>query len=179
MGEREKWELKLLGVTIIGMILSALLSGLFVYILIETSPAIVSIAPIKFNASTEMAKMSISNFGDNPARNVRVLYEILELEEKSKQSAIAIPVLFNKEEFFYINFNALKGSILYAVEKEMEVSFMTNPKRKYSLLLEAYCDSCKIYYPNYPIVISPSFYCSKFNTEVNCEIRGWSLGGIS
>lgn len=178
MNKRRRWELQLVLLTIIGMIVSGFFSGYMVYFLTQQDKPEVSISPIDMNFSTRLAEFSINSFSDKPVKNIWISYDLPELNDSIEFHSKKISVLYNKEDFFYVDFNVLDKQIVIQTEKEMKTSFMDSLQKKYSLSLKVICDDCKVNYPNYPIYYNPALSCSKINNEIKCDVSHSYISGI-
>ena len=178
MDKRQIWELRLTLLTIFGMLVSGFFSGYVVYSLTQQDKPEVSISPIDMNFSTRLAEFSINSFSDKPVKNIWISYDLPELNDSIEFHSKKISVLYNKEDFFYVDFNILDKQIVIQTEKEMKTSFKSNLQKEYSLSLKVICDNCEVNYPNYPIHYNPALSCSKINNEIKCDVSYSHMGGI-
>ena len=128
--------------TIVGMLISGVLGGYFVYSLTKNSPAEVFIGRIGYDATTNTGNFSISGFGKNPAVNLIINYDIPELDDVISFNAKTIPILHNREETFSISFDSLEHAILSDLKKEMENSFVEISKGEYLIRIKVSCRDC-------------------------------------
>ena len=187
MDNRQKWELKLTILTIIGMLVSGFLSGFLVFkVTSENKPLIVVSKPIYDNIERTL-NISISNFRNYPAFDILVYYHILGLEDGGRYIG-DIPSLFKETKHLSLNLFGTDSIITRKAEEWFLSYYKENNSVKiqeskdyvisglgfnvdYKLQIIVSCNGCGSKLPE-PHYYKPNVYCRIEKEISKCDIRG-------
>ncbi len=185
-----KFQLRLTVLTIIGMLVSGLLSGWVVFKLTnEENPLIVVSEPVS-DPIKKTLNISVSNSRDNLAYNVLVYYRILGLErggiwigeipslfKETKQLTLDLSstnsIIIREAEAWFLLYYKENNSVGIGESKDYIISGL-GFNTEYNLQILVYCSGgCDTILPE-PIDYEPNIYCKIEKNITKCDIRGSS-----
>lgn len=187
--QNNQFQLLFTILTIIGMLVSGMLSGYFVYYVTKDRIPLIVISEPKYNVTERVLDISVSNFRDYPTHDVLVYYRILGLEDGGRYIGV-FPSLFRetknltlnvseidtiiirKSEEWFLSYYKENNSVGIQEDKDYIISFL-GFNADYNLQILVSCGRCDTTLPE-PINYNPNIYCKIEEAIPKCKILGSS-----